>query len=95
MAARLGVTPERLQAAIERGRAILFAAREERIQPGRDEKVLTAWNGMMLRAFAEAGAALERQDWIEVAVAERRVRAARAAGRTAGCCGPGRTAGRS
>jgi uncharacterized protein YyaL (SSP411 family) len=68
VAARLGVTPERLLAAVERGREILHAARERRIHPARDEKVLTAWNGMMMRAFAEAGAALERADWIEVAV---------------------------
>jgi uncharacterized protein len=67
VAARMGVTPERLAAAVERGRPILFAAREQRIHPGRDEKVLTAWNGMMLRAFAEAGAALERADYVEVA----------------------------
>jgi uncharacterized protein YyaL (SSP411 family) len=68
VADRLGVTPERLLAAVERGRGILHAAREQRIHPSRDEKVLTAWNGMMMRAFAEAGAALERPDWIEVAV---------------------------
>ena len=68
VAERLGVTPERLSAAVERGRPILHAAREERVHPGRDEKVLTAWNGMMLRAFAEAGAALERDDWVDVAV---------------------------
>ena len=67
VAERLGVTLERLGAAIERGRGILHAAREERVHPGRDEKVLTAWNGMMMRAFAEAGAALERPDWVEVA----------------------------
>jgi uncharacterized protein YyaL (SSP411 family) len=69
VAARLRVTPERLQQAIDRGRPILHAAREERVHPGRDEKVLTGWNGMMLRAFAEAGAALEREDWIAVAAA--------------------------
>jgi uncharacterized protein YyaL (SSP411 family) len=67
VAGRLGVTPERLQAAIERGRPILHATREQRIHPGRDEKVLTAWNGMMMRAFAEAGAALERDEWVETA----------------------------
>jgi uncharacterized protein YyaL (SSP411 family) len=67
VAARLGVTVDRLRQAIERGRSILHAAREERVHPGRDEKVLTGWNGMMMRAFAEAGAALEREDWIDVA----------------------------
>jgi uncharacterized protein YyaL (SSP411 family) len=67
VARRLGVTEERLREAVERGRPVLLAARERRVHPGRDEKVLTAWNGMMLRAFAEAGAALERPDWLDVA----------------------------
>jgi uncharacterized protein YyaL (SSP411 family) len=35
----------------------LFAAREQRVHPGRDEKVLTSWNGLMLAAFAEASRA--------------------------------------
>jgi hypothetical protein len=52
-----------LQAALERGRRTLFEARERRVKPGRDEKVLTAWNGLMLRAFAEAAAALGRDDY--------------------------------
>jgi uncharacterized protein YyaL (SSP411 family) len=68
VAAAQSVTVERLSAAIARGRSILHAAREARIHPARDEKVLTAWNGMMLRAFAEAGAALERPDYVDVGV---------------------------
>jgi len=38
-------------------RAKLFGAREARVHPGRDSKVLTSWNGLMLAAFAEAAAA--------------------------------------
>jgi len=38
-------------------RARLFGARNARVHPGRDEKVLTSWNGLMLTAFAEAVAA--------------------------------------
>jgi uncharacterized protein YyaL (SSP411 family) len=45
----------------------LFVAREQRVHPGRDEKVLTSWNGLMLAAFAEAARTLSRDDYQEVA----------------------------
>jgi uncharacterized protein len=61
------VTPEKLREAVERGRGILFTERERRVKPGRDEKVITAWNGLMLEAFAEASAVLEREDYRETA----------------------------
>jgi uncharacterized protein YyaL (SSP411 family) len=48
-------------------RRSLFQAREQRVHPGRDEKVLTSWNGLMLAAFAEAARALGREDYREVA----------------------------
>jgi uncharacterized protein YyaL (SSP411 family) len=57
------VNSERIGEALDRARPILFAAREERIHPGRDEKILTAWNGLMIRAFAEAAATLGRDDY--------------------------------
>ncbi|MCA9947556.1 MAG: thioredoxin domain-containing protein, partial [Anaerolineales bacterium] len=46
----------------------LYAIRAERIWPGLDDKVLTAWNGLMLAAFAEAGRVLQRPDYTETAV---------------------------
>jgi uncharacterized protein YyaL (SSP411 family) len=61
------VTAEHLREVLKRGRAKLFEVRERRIKPGRDEKVLTAWNGLMLASFAEAGAVLERSDYAEAA----------------------------
>ncbi|MGA9995710.1 MAG: thioredoxin domain-containing protein [Pyrinomonadaceae bacterium] len=61
------VSIERLREAMERGRQKLFEAREKRVKPGRDEKILTAWNGMMLASFAEASAILERADYRKVA----------------------------
>ena len=67
VARELGVRVERLAEAVERGRGILFTERERRVKPGRDEKVITAWNGLMLEAFAEAAAVLERDDYREVA----------------------------
>jgi uncharacterized protein YyaL (SSP411 family) len=63
----LYVARPELAAAGERVRARLFEARERRIKPGRDEKVLAGWNGMMLRAFAEAARILNRADYRAVA----------------------------
>jgi uncharacterized protein len=48
-------------------RTALFSHREKRIKPFRDEKVLTAWNGLMLAAFAEASAVLNDPAYLEVA----------------------------
>jgi uncharacterized protein len=61
------VSPERLEEALARGRRALFEAREARVKPGRDEKILTAWNGLMLESFAEAAAVLGREDYRAVA----------------------------
>lgn len=49
-------------------RARLLAARDRRPQPERDDKVVTAWNAMAVTALAEAGAALNRADWVARAV---------------------------
>jgi uncharacterized protein YyaL (SSP411 family) len=67
IAALAGKEPGEVMEIIERSRAKLYEAREQRVHPGRDEKVLTGWNGLMLRAFAEAGAALDRSDYREAA----------------------------
>ncbi|MDQ4103543.1 MAG: thioredoxin domain-containing protein, partial [Actinomycetota bacterium] len=47
----------------ERVRAALLAARAARAQPGRDDKVVTEWNGMVITALAEAGGVLDRSEW--------------------------------
>ncbi|HRI04294.1 MAG TPA: thioredoxin domain-containing protein [Pyrinomonadaceae bacterium] len=45
----------------------LFDEREKRIKPGRDEKVLTAWNGLMLAAFADAAGVLGNDEYLQIA----------------------------
>ncbi|MGI9291655.1 MAG: thioredoxin domain-containing protein [Gammaproteobacteria bacterium] len=54
-------------ALINSGREKLLAARNDRIWPGRDEKVLTAWNALMIRGLAQAGRVLGRTDLIDAA----------------------------
>ena len=61
------VSLDELQASLKRSREMLFKLREERVKPGRDEKVLTSWNGLMLRSFAEAARYLDRPDYLQVA----------------------------
>ena len=55
--------------AIEAARAALFEARERRVRPGLDDKVLTEWNALFLSSLAEAAAATDDQAWRDAAVA--------------------------
>jgi uncharacterized protein YyaL (SSP411 family) len=57
-----------VQASLKHSREVLFTMREKRVKPGRDEKILTSWNGLMLRSFAEAARYLDRPDYLQVAV---------------------------
>ena len=62
-----GISEEFLGTVIGRSRPRLLAEREKRVHPFRDDKVIASWNGLMLRAFAEAGAALNRPDFLAAA----------------------------
>ena len=50
-------------------RVKLLAAREQRVKPGLDDKILTAWNGLMISAYAKAAEALDVEQYREIAVA--------------------------
>jgi hypothetical protein len=79
LAAAIGPGREALLQEFEHGRSIirgrltgderarLFAARELRPKPLRDDKAIAGWNGLMLAALAEAGRRLERDDWLDAA----------------------------
>jgi uncharacterized protein YyaL (SSP411 family) len=68
VADRLGIIETALTESVTRIKRRLLEVREERERPGRDEKVITGWNGLMLRAFADGSRILERDDFREVAV---------------------------
>ncbi|MBN1221283.1 MAG: thioredoxin domain-containing protein [Anaerolineae bacterium] len=53
---------------LHRSRVKLFTEREKRAKPGRDEKIIAGWNGLMLAAFAEAGRVFNRSDYIDMAI---------------------------
>ncbi len=56
-----------MRAKLDEQRKKLWEVREKRIKPLLDDKVLADWNGLMLWALAEAGAALDEKGWIEAA----------------------------
>ncbi|MGD9893570.1 MAG: thioredoxin domain-containing protein [Dehalococcoidia bacterium] len=69
VATETGIDAATLDERVVHARRTLFEARESRVRPNRDDKVLTAWNGMMLRALADAAAVLERDDYAAAALA--------------------------
>ncbi|HKO57269.1 MAG TPA: thioredoxin domain-containing protein [Thermoanaerobaculia bacterium] len=66
VAADLGITIEQLGEIAARGKCKLYGVREQRVRPGRDEKMLSGWNGWMLAAFAEAAVAFDRDSYRDV-----------------------------
>jgi uncharacterized protein YyaL (SSP411 family) len=61
------ISEDELKSRFDAARPKLYAAREKRIHPGRDEKILTDWNGLALRAFADSAAYLGREDYRKIA----------------------------
>jgi hypothetical protein len=62
IAARSGQPLSTVQRLLDSGRAKLLAQRNRRVWPGRDEKILTSWNALMIRGLAIAARALRRPD---------------------------------
>ena len=68
IAARFSLSDDELDATIARAAAKLYEVRARRVWPGRDEKILTAWNGLMVRGIAEAARAFGNDTYRDVAI---------------------------
>ena len=64
---RFGMSEEEVEAAVGRAKARLLTRRETRIRPGLDHKIITAWNGLALRALAVVGAVLGEGHYLDAA----------------------------
>ena len=66
-ARHFGQPPGEVQAALDQAARVLLAARAKRVRPHLDDKILTAWNGLMISAFAKGGAVLDDARYAEAA----------------------------
>ncbi|OQW93849.1 MAG: thioredoxin domain-containing protein, partial [Beggiatoa sp. IS2] len=67
IAEKFSVPVEKVEACLMQAGQQLLTAREQRIHPGRDEKILTAWNALMIKGLAKAGQLFEREDYLTTA----------------------------
>jgi uncharacterized protein YyaL (SSP411 family) len=67
LAENLGLSPALAAERLISAQKKLFAARELRIRPGRDEKILSAWNGLMIAGMARAARVFDRPGWLHSA----------------------------
>ncbi len=67
LATEFNLTPQEAQGIFDSARDKLLAVRNQRIWPGRDEKVLTSWNGLMVKGLAIASRVFQRTDYLDAA----------------------------
>ena len=67
VARQLGLDLAECERRLASARAKLLAARESRVRPGRDDKILASWNALMIRGMAQAARAFGRADWLDSA----------------------------
>ena len=68
-ASRNGLTVDELERKVEAAKRILYAERAKRVWPGRDDKILASWNGLMLRGVATAARIFGDPEHTRLAVA--------------------------
>jgi uncharacterized protein YyaL (SSP411 family) len=67
LTAKLGISPAQATERLISAQKKLFAAREQRVRPGRDEKILGAWNGLMIAGMAKAARTFASPEWLRSA----------------------------
>ncbi len=67
IAQHLTISAQQTQQTLHAAQKKLFSAREQRIRPGRDEKILGAWNGLMIAGMARSARVFQRVDWLHSA----------------------------
>ncbi|UCC73708.1 MAG: DUF255 domain-containing protein [Gemmatimonadota bacterium] len=67
VAEQLEIAPEELEASLESARSKVYAARQKRVGPGLDDKIIAAWNGLMIGALAEGYRVLGEPRYLETA----------------------------
>ena len=68
LAARFSMSEEQLEDTVRRATKALYDVRKQRVWPGRDDKILASWNGLMVRGIAEAARAFGNDAYREVAI---------------------------
>lgn len=68
LAAQLNIPADAVKERVQHAREALFAARQRRTAPARDEKRLTAWNALAVRGLADAGRLMEQPNFIAAAL---------------------------
>jgi uncharacterized protein YyaL (SSP411 family) len=66
-ARKFGLTNQKAEQLLDESRKLLFDARAKRPRPARDDKIVTAWNGLMISAFARAAQVLDDRAYLEAA----------------------------
>lgn len=67
VAARLSLPLDEADQILAAAKQKLFKLREERVRPGTDTKILTAWNGLLIRGLADAAGQFDNHEWLTVA----------------------------
>ncbi len=67
VAEQLGIASEELERSLEAAREKVYAARQRRVKPSLDDKIITAWNGLMIGALAEGHRVLDEPRYLEAA----------------------------